>query len=137
MCAGQYLLLCSVDPLSESLLATMHAQPATEKKKRTMVLHNPTVPVEMTFSGMINFRWQFTWEDHTFEFRRNGECHQQPGDMTLMNIRRSNSYRPPFVECYLLRHPDPPVLVTVFDFEKKRDRAEVGLLQLLDYNLER
>ncbi|KAG8854877.1 hypothetical protein FRB96_007277 [Tulasnella sp. 330] len=99
------------DPLSNSLLSTMHAVPATEKKKRTILLHNPTVEVVMTFSGKINFRWQFTWEDHTFEFKRD--------------------------ELFLLRHPDPPVLVTVFDFERKRDKIDLGLVQLMDYNLTR
>ncbi|KAG8976689.1 hypothetical protein FRB93_012799 [Tulasnella sp. JGI-2019a] len=99
------------DPLSNSLLATMHAVPVTEKKKRTVLLHNPTVQVEMTFTGKINFRWQFTWEDNTFEFKRD--------------------------ECFLLRHPDPPVLVAVFDFERKRDKIDIGLIQLMDYNLTR
>lgn len=63
----------AADPLSDSLLSTMHIVPATEKKKRAILLHNPTVQVDMTFTGKINFRWQFTWEDHTFEFKRDGE----------------------------------------------------------------
>lgn len=44
---------------------------------------------------------------------------------------------PIWVECFLLRRPDPPVLVAVYEFEKKQNKADAGLVQLLDYNLTR
>ncbi|KAG8871548.1 hypothetical protein FRB98_000698, partial [Tulasnella sp. 332] len=72
-----------------------------EKKKRIIVLHNPIVEVIVMFSGKINFRWQFMWEDHTSEFKRD--------------------------ELFRLRRTDPPVLVTVFDFKRKRDKMDIEL----------
>lgn len=41
-----------VDPLSESLLASVSAPHATSKTK-TVSLHNPSVPVELKFTGML------------------------------------------------------------------------------------
>ncbi|KAG8951867.1 hypothetical protein FRC04_005559 [Tulasnella sp. 424] len=99
------------DPLSDSLLATMAANKETLSKRRAIQLYNPPAEVELSFTGTINFRWQFPWEEHTFEFKRE--------------------------ECFLLRKPDPPVLVAVYEFDKKQNKPEVGLVQLLDYNLTR
>ncbi|KAG8916972.1 hypothetical protein FRC00_014193 [Tulasnella sp. 408] len=99
------------DPLSDSLLATMAANKETLGKRRAIHLYNPPAEVELSFTGTINFRWQFQWEEHTFEFKRE--------------------------ECFLLRRPDPPVLVAVYEFERKQNKADVGLVQLLDYNLTR
>ncbi|KAG9042955.1 hypothetical protein FS837_010203, partial [Tulasnella sp. UAMH 9824] len=58
------------DPLSDSLLATMAANKETLGKRRAIHLYNPPAEVELSFTGTINFRWQFQWEEHTFEFKR-------------------------------------------------------------------
>ena len=42
----------SIDPLSESMLASVSAPHATSKAK-TVSLHNPSVPIELKFSGML------------------------------------------------------------------------------------
>ncbi|QRV88898.1 hypothetical protein RhiJN_16916 [Ceratobasidium sp. AG-Ba] len=95
------------DPLSDSLLATVTAANATSKNK-VIELHNPTIKIELNFTGRLSFKWEFKWEDHEFEWKKD--------------------------ECYLLRKPDPPVLIAVSESEKKNKKA---IVQFLDYNLSR
>ncbi|KAG8713851.1 hypothetical protein FRC08_012717 [Ceratobasidium sp. 394] len=95
------------DALSDSLLATVTAANATSKNK-VIELHNPTILIDLTFTGRLSFKWEFKWEDHEFEWKKD--------------------------ECYLLRKPDPPVLVAVSESEKKNKKA---IVQFLDYNLSR
>jgi len=95
------------DPHSESLLATVSATAPTSKQK-TIELHNPSAAIQFSFTGKISFKWNFDWEDHTFEWRRE--------------------------ECYIQRKPDPPVLVAVTREDKK---AKTTVVQLLDYNIHR
>ncbi|KAG8748407.1 hypothetical protein FRC10_005954 [Ceratobasidium sp. 414] len=95
------------DPLSDSLLATVTAANATSKNK-VIELHNPTIKIDLNFTGRLSFKWEFKWEDHEFEWKKD--------------------------ECYLLRKPDPPVLVAVSESEKKNKKA---IVQFLDYNLSR
>ncbi|KAG8754216.1 hypothetical protein FRC12_011268 [Ceratobasidium sp. 428] len=95
------------DPLSDSLLATVTAVNATSKNK-VIELHNPTIKIDLTFTGRLSFKWEFKWEDHEFEWKKD--------------------------ECYLLRKPDPPVLIAVSESEKKNKKA---IVQFLDYNLSR
>lgn len=61
-----------LDPLSDSLLSTLSAQPKEASKKRTISLYNPDIHVPLNFTGTMSFRWQFAWEEHTFEFKREG-----------------------------------------------------------------
>jgi hypothetical protein len=56
------LLTPSLDPMSESLLATATAPAATNKVK-TIELYNPTSVVELKFTGTLSFRWTFKWEE--------------------------------------------------------------------------
>ncbi|KAJ1306832.1 hypothetical protein OPQ81_007817 [Rhizoctonia solani] len=95
------------DHLSDSLLATVTAPNATSKNK-VIELHNPTTTVELNFTGRLSFKWNFVWEEHEFEWKKE--------------------------ECYILRKPDPPVLIAVTEPEKKNKK---GIVQFLDYNLSR
>ncbi|EJD07364.1 uncharacterized protein FOMMEDRAFT_164351 [Fomitiporia mediterranea MF3/22] len=96
------------EPLYESLLATVTAPSATSKHK-TVELHNPSVPVELKYTGTFTFRWSFKWEEHEFEWKRE--------------------------ECFLIRKPDPPVLVAIT--KEPPGKIKTKSVQILDYNLQR
>lgn len=96
------------EPISDLLLGTVTAPSATSKHK-TMELYNPTKVVELKFTGTLSFRWSFKWEDHEFEWRRE--------------------------ECFIVRKPDPPVLVAVT--KEPPGRIKTSSVQILDYNLHR
>lgn len=96
------------DPLSESLLVTATAPSATSKTK-VLELNNPTQIVELKYTGTISFRWGFKWEEHDFEWKRE--------------------------ECFMLRKPDPPVLVAVT--KEPSGKLKTSTVQILDYNLNR
>ncbi|KAJ7690642.1 hypothetical protein B0H17DRAFT_935742 [Mycena rosella] len=96
------------DPLSESLLVTATAPAATSKIK-FLELCNPSTTVELKYTGTLSFRWSFKWEEHEFEWKRE--------------------------ECYMLRKPDPPVLVAVT--KEPPGRLKSTSIQILDYNLNR
>ncbi|KAI6121511.1 hypothetical protein F5141DRAFT_1061233 [Pisolithus sp. B1] len=96
------------EPISDLLLGTVTAPSATSKHK-TMELYNPTKIVELKFTGTLSFRWSFKWEDHEFEWRRE--------------------------ECFIVRKPDPPVLVAVT--KEPPGRIKTSSVQILDYNLHR
>ncbi|KAF4593156.1 hypothetical protein EYR38_008868 [Pleurotus pulmonarius] len=96
------------DPMSESLLVTVTA-PASTSKVKVLELCNPTKIVELKYTGTLSFKWSFQWEEHEFEWKRE--------------------------ECYLLRKPDPPVLVAVT--KEPAGRLKTSSIQVLDYNLNR
>ncbi|KAL1714580.1 hypothetical protein EV715DRAFT_209253 [Schizophyllum commune] len=96
------------DPMSESLLVKVSA-PATTSKTKVLELCNPTSVVELKYTGTLSFRWSFKWEDHEFEWKRE--------------------------ECYMLRKPDPPVLVAIT--KEPAGRIKTKTVQILDYNLNR
>ncbi|KAJ6602179.1 hypothetical protein B0H10DRAFT_2167356 [Mycena sp. CBHHK59/15] len=96
------------DPLSEALLVTATA-PAASSKIKFLELCNPTMTVELKYTGTLSFRWSFKWEEHEFEWKRE--------------------------ECYMLRKPDPPVLVAVT--KEPPGRLKTTSIQILDYNLNR
>ncbi|KAL5531483.1 hypothetical protein ACEPAG_4360 [Sanghuangporus baumii] len=97
-----------IDPLSESLLATV-TSPSASSKYKTIELHNPSVPVELKYTGTFSFRWTFKWEEHEFEWKRE--------------------------ECFLIRKPDPPVLVAIT--KEPPGKIKTKAVQILDYNLKR
>ncbi|KAI0955322.1 hypothetical protein AcW1_006938 [Taiwanofungus camphoratus] len=105
---GNVYSIVVYDPLSKSLLASATAPSATSKHK-TLQLHNPDTVVELKSTGTLSFRWSFKWEDHEFEWRRE--------------------------ECFILRKPDPAVLVAVT--KEPAGRSKPASVQLLDYNLTR
>ncbi|KAI0272189.1 hypothetical protein BGY98DRAFT_922192 [Russula aff. rugulosa BPL654] len=94
------------DPMSQSMLASATAPHATSKHK-TIELYNPSQVVEFKSTGTLTFRWSFSWEEHTFEWKRES--------------------------CYLIRKPDPAVLVAI----RKEVQARFTSVQILHYNLNR
>ncbi|KAF7770546.1 hypothetical protein Agabi119p4_6520 [Agaricus bisporus var. burnettii] len=96
------------DPLSESLLITA-TSPSVSSKTKILELKNPTHTLELRYTGTISFRWGFKWEEHEFEWKRE--------------------------ECFMLRKPDPPVLVAVS--KEANSRLKNTTVQILDYNLNR
>ncbi|KAJ2912629.1 hypothetical protein MD484_g7784, partial [Candolleomyces efflorescens] len=96
------------DPLSESLLITANA-PSASTKVKILELYNPTSIVELRHTGTLSFKWSFKWEEHEFEWKRE--------------------------QCFLIRKPDPPVLVAVTKEPTRQVRT--AQVQLLDYNLHR
>ncbi|KAJ3808342.1 hypothetical protein F5876DRAFT_90077 [Lentinula aff. lateritia] len=96
------------DFASESLLVTASAPSATSKVK-TLELCNPTIAVELKYTGTLSFKWSFHWENHEFEWKRE--------------------------ECYMIRKPDPPVLVAIT--KEPAGRLKSSSVQVLDYNLNR
>ncbi|KAJ4468293.1 hypothetical protein J3R30DRAFT_3305992 [Lentinula aciculospora] len=96
------------DFASQSLLVTTNAPSATSKVK-IIELQNPLVPVELKASGTFSVRWAFRWKEHEFEWKRE--------------------------ECYIIRKPDPPVLVAIT--KEIPGRVQFATIQVLDYNLNR
>lgn len=96
------------DPISESLLASATSPSATSKHK-TVELYNPSKVIELKYTGTLTFRWSFKWEEHEFEWKRE--------------------------ECFMIRKPDPPVMVAVT--KEPPGRIKTASIQILDYNLNR
>lgn len=116
---------CRVDPLSQSLLATATAPSATSKHK-TIELHNPSKIVELKFTGTLTFKWRFQWE----------ECvHPFIVDMTLLNVTARHEFEWKREECFIIRKPDPAVLVAIT--KEAAGRLKTSTVQILDYNLKR
>lgn len=51
-----------LDFMSESLLVTVSAPSATSKQK-ILELYNPTIMVELKYTGTLSFRWSFKWKE--------------------------------------------------------------------------
>ncbi|KZV65112.1 hypothetical protein PENSPDRAFT_587366 [Peniophora sp. CONT] len=96
------------DPHSEALLASATAPEASSKAK-TIELYNPPLAVELRSIGTLSFKWSFKWEDHDFEWKREN--------------------------CFMVRKPDPDVLVAVT--KEPPGRLRTSAVQILDYNLNR
>jgi hypothetical protein len=117
------------DPMSQSLLASATA-PSSTSKHKTIELYNPSHVVEFKSTGTLTFRWCFSLEEsvsgpflsfcpfflktrrqirHTFEWKRDS--------------------------CYLIRKPDPAVLVAIT--KEVQARSKSTSVQILDYNLNR
>ena len=56
------LIYFSKDPISESLLITA-TSPSPTNKFKTLELCNPTMVVELKYTGTLSFRWSFKWEE--------------------------------------------------------------------------
>ncbi|KZT21173.1 hypothetical protein NEOLEDRAFT_1074096 [Neolentinus lepideus HHB14362 ss-1] len=97
-----------VEPLSESVLATATAPSATNKHK-TIELYNPNLAISLKYTGTLSTKWKFRWEEHEFEWKKE--------------------------ECYIVRKPDPPVLVAIT--KEPTSRVRTWTVQILDYNLNR
>lgn len=106
--AGTLYRINIFDPMSQSMLASATAPHASSKHK-TIELHNPTQVVEFKSTGTLVFKWSFTWEEHEFEWKRE--------------------------ECFLVRKPDPAVLVAIT--KETAGKSRTATVQILDYNLNR
>jgi len=95
------------EPLSDSLLAAIGS--SSNNKAKVIELFNPNAIIQIKYVGTLSFRWSFQWEDHTFEWKRE--------------------------QCFLIRKPDPPVLVAITKEPPGKIRSTV--VQILDYNLMR
>ncbi|KAF8868357.1 hypothetical protein CPB85DRAFT_1263337, partial [Mucidula mucida] len=80
----------------------------SNEQKKILELCNPSSTVELKYTGTLSFRWGFKWEEHDFEWKRE--------------------------ECYMIRKPDPPVLVAITK-EPAGDSRPV--LSKSSYNLNR
>ncbi|KAJ3847281.1 hypothetical protein EV368DRAFT_51479 [Lentinula lateritia] len=98
------------DSITQSLLVTA-AAPIPTGKVIIIELLNPSVPVELKASGRFPVKWAFSWKGHEFEWKREEEC-------------------------YIIRKPDPPVLIAITT-RKEFHRAQPATVQILDYNLDR
>ncbi|KAI0039054.1 hypothetical protein FA95DRAFT_1567372 [Auriscalpium vulgare] len=96
------------DPTTQALLASATA-PSAASKSKIVELHNPSQVVELKSIGTLSFKWSFKWEEHEFEWKRE--------------------------ECYMIRKPDPAVLVAVT--KEPPGRLRTAAVQILDYNLNR
>ncbi|KZP01714.1 hypothetical protein CALVIDRAFT_594408 [Calocera viscosa TUFC12733] len=95
------------DPLTDALLCTVKGTNPLAKQK-TIELFNPNVTVSFQQTGTLTFKWTFEWEGHEFEWKKEA--------------------------CFLIRKPDPPVIVCSCDAPQTSKRSA---LQILDYNLQR
>ncbi|TFK71367.1 hypothetical protein BDN72DRAFT_765091 [Pluteus cervinus] len=98
------------DPMSDSLLVTATALAASSKLK-TLELCNPTQIVELKSTGTLSFKWAFQWEDNQYEWKKEA--------------------------CYMVRKPDPPVVVAVTREIPASKGVKTTSVQILDYNLNR
>ncbi|KAG0705609.1 hypothetical protein DFH29DRAFT_872952 [Suillus ampliporus] len=105
---GQVYKIELYEPISDSLLASATSPSATSKHK-TVELYNPSKVIELKYTGTLTFRWSFKWEEHEFEWKRE--------------------------ECFMIRKPDPPVMVAVT--KEPPGRIKTSSVQILDYNLNR
>lgn len=119
------------DPMSQSLLASATAPHATSKHK-TIELYNPSQVVEFKSTGTLTFRWSFSWEESVsgpFQWF----C------PFLSNLPPSRRFRHTFEwkreSCYLIRKPDPAVLVAIT--KEVQARSKSISVQILHYNLNR
>ncbi|TFK52060.1 hypothetical protein OE88DRAFT_1658838 [Heliocybe sulcata] len=97
-----------LDPLSESVLSTATA-PSPQNKHKTVELYNPNLAIDLKYSGTLSTKWKFKWEEHEFEWKKE--------------------------ECYIVRKPDPPVLVAIT--KEPTSRSRTWTVQILDYNINR
>ena len=122
---GLLLPLAFLDPISGSILITGTA-PNPVSRQKTLELFNPSIIVELKDVGKVSFRWSFKWEEYA--------------SLLVLHISRPNApsshdFEWKKDECFMIRKPDPPVLVAVASEPPSRIRN--GTVQILDYNLNR
>lgn len=114
------------DPLSGALLAGVTAT----SKHKTIELYNPMQVVSMRSTSWLSFCWSFEWEEYV--------CVSPVCRCVCVCVLNAPVNRHQFEwhrgECFMLRKPDPPVLVAVTD---PPGRVKAASVQLLHYNLDR
>lgn len=140
-----------LEPLYDSLLATVTA-PSASSKHKTIELHNPSVPVELKHTGTL---YVDLFLPHMFDLLT--RLQYVPMDIQMGRVRapaicfleliaRILNVPPILVhsrhefewkreECFLIRKPDPPVLVAIT--KEPPGRIKTKAVQILDYNLKR
>jgi hypothetical protein len=118
----------ATDPMSQSMLASATAPHASSKHK-TIELYNPTQVVEFKSTGTLIHKWCFNWEESVSRpFAR------FPTSIAHFFGRR-HAFEWKRDECFLIRKPDPAVLVAITKDTAGRSRTTT--VQILDYNLNR
>ncbi len=110
------------DPMSQSQLASATAPHATSKHK-TIELYNPSHVVEFKSTGTLTFKWSFSWEESVSGSAFVRFC------LTCPHLFR-HTFEWKRESCYLVRKPDPAVLVA-------QAKSKFTTLQILHYNLNR
>lgn len=112
--------------MSQSLLASATAPHATNKHK-TIELYNPSQVVEFKSTGTLTFRWSFGWEE---------SVSNNFSGFVLFCLTWPRRFRHTFEwkreSCYLVRKPDPAVLVAI-----RKEAHKSTSVQILHYNLNR
>ena len=122
---GLFLPLILPDPISGSILITGTA-PNPVSRQKTLELFNPSITVELKDVGKVSFRWSFKWEEYASMIAWH---------ISFPNTPYSHDFEWKKDECFMIRKPDPPVLVAVASEPPSRIRN--GTVQILDYNLNR
>jgi hypothetical protein len=117
-----------LDPMSQSLLASASAPHASSKHK-TIELYNPSHILEFKSAGTLTFRWTFSWEESVSQIFRSF----LPVFILRVGFRHSFEWKRE--ECYLIRKPDPAVLVAIT--KEVQGRVKSSAVQILDYNINR
>ncbi|KAH8086423.1 hypothetical protein HD553DRAFT_217070 [Filobasidium floriforme] len=102
------------DAYTNAKLASVSAS-SLKAKSRKLELHSPDIQLPFGFSGTLSFEWTFTFEGHKFRWNR--------------PTFHSSDY-----VCSLDRKPDPSVQLCL---GREPAKGKDGIIQLLDYNLER
>jgi hypothetical protein len=115
-------------PMSQSMLASATAPHASSKHK-TIELHNPTQVVEFKSTGTLVHKWCFNWEESVRRFL----CVFSTRIAHVLGYRHVFEWKRE--ECFLIRKPDPAVLVAIT--KDTAGRSRTATVQILDYNLNR
>lgn len=116
--------------MSQSMLASATA-PHVSSKHKTIELHNPTQVVEFKSTGTLVFKWSFAWEESV-----NDSFARFPtGIAHFLGCRHVFEWKRE--ECFLIRKPDPAVLVAITTKKETAGRSKTATVQILDYNLNR
>ena len=116
--------------MSQSMLASATA-PHVSSKHKTIELHNPTQVVEFKSTGTLVFKWSFAWEESVNDsFARFSTCIAH-----FLGCRHVFEWKRE--ECFLIRKPDPAVLVAITTKKETAGRSKTATVQILDYNLNR
>ena len=103
--------------------------PHVSSKHKTIELHNPTQVVEFKSTGTLIFKWCFTWEELV-----SGPCVRVCSSLPFWIYR--NVFEWKREECFLVRKPDPAVLVAITK-DTDAGKLRTTTIQILDYNLNR
>lgn len=82
--------------------------------------------MELKFTGTLTFKWRFQWEEYVNPYTVY---------VTLLNVTARHEFEWKREECFIIRKPDPAVLVAIT--KEAAGRLKTSTVQILDYNLNR